>query len=275
MSIGLPSIVQIDYDARVKGAYQSMGLLRGHVRVKTGITASSTKFRRAVRGMARPRIPQTDLVPMGQTYAEATATLTGWQASDYTDKLDAVLNNIEERQVLAENIGGACARRHDQMIIDALDAANGSATIVHGSVGMTFAKVTAAKRFMDRRSVPFGKRKLAVSAEGYDNLLNEAKFTSGDYVEKKAIQDGKLPPILGFDVIMMPDMDEGGLPKASTTRTNFAWDSDAVGIAFGIETDLEVTYIAEKMSWLSAQAFLGGAVAIDALGIIEIETTES
>jgi hypothetical protein len=275
MSIGLPTIVQIDYDARVKGAYQSMGLFRPHVRVKNGVIGSTVKFRRAVRGIARPRIPQTDLIPMGQQYAEATATLTDWQAADYTDKLDQVLNNIEERQVLAENIGGAIARRADQMIIEALDAANGSANIVHGSAGMTFAKVTQAKRLMDARSVPFGKRKLAVSAQGYDNLLNEAKFTSADYVEKKAISEGRLPPLLGFDIIMVPDMDEGGLPLNSTTRTNFAWDMEAIGLAIGAEVPLEVNYIPEKTSWLSAQLLKAGAVAIDALGVIEIETTES
>jgi hypothetical protein len=275
MSIGLPTIVQIDYDARVKAAYQSMGLFRPHVRVKTGVIGSTVKFRRAVRGIARPRIPQTDLIPMGQQYAEATATLTDWQAADYTDRLDQVLTNIEERSVLAENIGGAVARRTDQMIIEALDAANGSANIVHGSAGMTFAKVTAAKRLMDARSVPFGKRKLAVSAQGYDNLLNEAKFTSADYVEKKAISEGKLPPLLGFDIIMVPDMDEGGLPLNSTTRTNFAWDMEAIGLAIGAEVPLEVNYIPEKTSWLSAELLKAGAVAIDALGVIEIETTES
>jgi hypothetical protein len=275
MSIGLSTIVQIDYDARVKAAYQSMGLLRPHVRVKTGVVGSTCRFRRAVRGIARPRVPQTDLVPMGQQYAEATATLSDWQASDYTDVLDQVLNNMDERQVLAENIGGAIARRNDQFIIEALDAANGSANIAVGGTGMTFAKVTQAKRLMDARAVPFGKRKLAVSARGYDDLLNEAKFTSGDYVEKKAIVDGMLPSILGFDIIMIPDMDEGGLPLVTTTRTNFAWDMEAIGLAIGAEPALEVNYIPEKTSWLSAQMLKSGSVAIDALGVIEIATLES
>ncbi|MBR0651347.1 hypothetical protein GXW78_16865 [Roseomonas terrae] len=275
MSTGLSQIVQIDYDARVKAAYQSMGILRPHVRVRTGVIGSTHKFRRAQRAMAKPRIPQTPLIPMGQQYAEATATLSPWQASDYTDKLDQVLNNIDERQVLAENIGGAIARRADQMVIDALDAANGSANIVHGSTGMTFAKVEAAAGLMNARSVPWGKRKLVISAKAYGNLLNEAKFTSADYVEKKAITDGKLPAILGFDIIMVPDMDEGGLPLNSTTRTNFAFDADAIGLAISVETGLEVNYIPQMMSWLSAQAFSGGAVTIDALGVIEVESTES
>lgn len=275
MAIGLSTIAQIEYDAEVKAAYQSMGLLRPHVRIKTGVIGGTHKFRRYARGMAQPRLPQTDIIPMNTQYAEATATLADWTAGEYTDVLDQVLTNVDERQVLVANIGGAVARRADQMILDALDAANASATIAAGGTGLTFDKLRRAKSVMDSRAVPKGKRKLVISARGEEDLLAEAKFTSRDYVSASAIERGQLPQLLGFDLITIDDRDEGGLPLVSTTRTCYAFDADAIGLAIGKEVPLEVNYIPEKTSWLTNQMIKAGAVAIDTLGVIEIATVEA
>lgn len=275
MATGLSTIAQIEYDAEVKAAYQSMGLLRPHVRVRTGITGNTHKFRRYSRGVAQPRIPQTDVSPMNTQYAEATATLADWQAAEYTDVLDQVLTNVDERQVLVANIGGAVSRRLDQMVLDALDAANGSASIAAGGAGLTFDKVRRAKSLLDARAVPQGARKLVISARGQEDLLNEAKFTSRDYVSQQAIERGTLPQLLGFDIIVIDDRDEGGLPLVSTTRTCYAFDQQAIGLAIGAEIPLKVDWVPEKTSWLSNQMIKAGAVAIDTLGVIEIATVES
>lgn len=275
MSLGLPTIVQIEFDAQVKAAYQSMGALRPHVRVRTGVIGSTARFRRTVRGVAQPRVTQTDVVPMNTQYGEVTATLTDWQASDYTDVLDEVLSNIEERAVLATNIGGAIARRVDQMIIDALGAANASANIAAGGTGLTDAKMRRAQALMDARAVPAGQRKMAISARAKEDLLSDPRFSSRDYVESYVIRTGMLPQIYGFDIVVIDDRDEGGLPLVSTTRTMFAWDMQAMALAIGKEVPLEVNYVPEKTSWLSLQAIKAGAVAVDTLGVIEIDTVES
>jgi hypothetical protein len=49
----------------------------------------------------------------------------------------------------------------------------------------------------------------------------------------------------------------------------------AVGLAIAHEDPLEVNYIAEKTSWLSAQMIKAGAVVIDNLGVVEIATVEA
>ena len=49
----------------------------------------------------------------------------------------------------------------------------------------------------------------------------------------------------------------------------------AIGLAIAHDEPLEVNYVPEKTSWLSAQLIKAGAVAIDALGVIEIATQES
>lgn len=275
MSIGLPAIAQIEFDAQVKAAYQAGSILRPHVRVKTGVIGSTTRFRRYNRSVATPRITQADVTPLNTSYAEATATLADWIAADYTDHLDQVLVNFDERQILAANLGMAIGRRMDQMILDALDAANASLNIAVGGTGLTFAKVTRAKVFFDERAVPLGQRKLLISAQGMDNLVSESKFSSKDFIDETVIRDGVVKRILGFDILMMETRDEGGLPRVTNDRTNFAFDMQAIGLAIGKETDVSNDWIAEKRSWLSAQDLKAGAVAIDPLGIVEIGTLES
>ena len=275
MAQGLSAIAQIEFDAQVKAAYQSAGQLRQHVRVKTNVIGSTTRFRRYARGVATPRIPQTDVRSMNTTYAEATATLTDWNAAEYTDKLDQLLTNVDERQVLVTNIGSAIGRRIDQMIIDALDAANGSATIALNSTGLTDAKMRRAMSIMDSRAVPQGQRKLVISARGKEDLISEQRFTSRDFVTEYVIREGKLPRLYGFDIEVLDDRDEGGLPLASTTRTCFAFDMQSMGLAIAHEEALEINYIPEKTSTLVNQLLKAGAVAIDTLGVIEIATQEA
>jgi hypothetical protein len=275
MSTGLSPIAQIEFNAQVKAAYQAMGKLRKHVRVQTGVVGGTHKFRKSSRGVATPRIPQTDVTPMGTSYTEPTATLTDWNAAEYTDVFDQQKVNFQERGIVAANIAGAIERRQDQMIIDALDAANSPATILHASAGFTYAKLLRANAIMDSRSVPEGMRKLAISARGKEDLLGDAKFTSRDYVASYVIENGRLPRILGFDIEVIDDRDEGGLPFATTTRKNFAWDMQAVGLAIGLEKGVAVDWIPEKTSWLANQLLTAGAIAIDTLGIIEIESTEA
>ncbi len=275
MAQTLSQIAQIEFDAEVKAAYQTAGLLRPHVRVRTGVTGSTARFRRYGRGQAQPRLAGQDVTVMNTTAAEAIATLNDWIAAEYTDKLDQALVNFDERSILAQNIGSAIGRRLDQMVIAALDAANGAANIAVGGTGLTDAKMGRAMSIMDARAVPAGQRKMVISARGKQDLIAEQRFTSRDFVERSVIETGSLPRLYGFDFVVIDDRDEGGLPLVSTTRTCFAFDMQSIGLAIAHDEPLEVNYIAEKTSWLSAQLIKAGAVAIDALGIIEIATQEA
>jgi hypothetical protein len=275
MAQSLSAIAQIEFDAAVKAAYQSAGLLRSHVRVKNNVIGSTTRFRRYARGVAQQRVPGSDVTVMNAQYAEATATLTDWIAAEYTDKLDQLLVNFQEREILATNIAGACGRRLDQMIIAALDAAYGSPNIAAGGTGLTDAKLRRAMALFDARAVPAGQRKMVISARGKEDLISEQRFTSKDFVENYVVTKGQLPSLYGFDFVVIDDRDEGGLPLVSTTRTCFAFDMQAVGLAIAHEDPLEVNYVPEKTSWLSAQLIKAGAVAIDIGGIVEIATVEA
>jgi len=279
MSQQLSAIAVTEFESMCKAAYQTGRTLRPTVRLKSGIVGSSAVFRRATRGQATPRIPQTDVRPMNTGYGSATANIADWNAAEYTDVFDQQKTNIQERPIVAANIAGAIGRREDQMILDALDTANAAANVdtnVGGATtGANMAKLRRAKRVLDDRAVPLDKRNFAHSTRFLEDLLGATEVTSADFNTVRSLVNGQMEKFLNFKYEMIETRVEGGLPIAGNVRTNYAYDADAVGLAVGIDQKTEVNYIAEKTSWLANGLFAAGAVVIDPEGVIEVATTEA
>lgn len=278
MSVALSAMAVTEFDARVKAAYQKGSMLRPTVRMKTGVVGATEKFRRYRKGMATPRIPQTDVTPMNAGYAEATATLSDWNAPEYTDVFDQATVNFSEREIVAVNISNAIGRREDQILLDQMDTANGSPNVdtnVGGSAtGMNVAKARRAARILDQKGVPAEDRFMLIHAIGKEQILGTTEATSKDYNNVAALVDGELKKFLGFVWMWMEDRDEGGLPLSGGLRTNYAYHKLAMGLAIGIDFRTEVNYIAEKTSWLANGLFKAGGAVVDADGVVEIQTTE-
>lgn len=271
------------FDDMVKHAYTQQGnMLRKSVRVKTGVVGSDYKFPTMGKGIATARIPQTDVIPMNISHARKTATLTDWNAPEYTDVFDQATNNVQEQRELGYVIAGAICRREDQLILDALDAASTSLTVgknVGGTgTNLNTAKCRLAKAKLDAKGVPMQDRYAAVHANGMYGLLGDSDANTFDKNAIKALVDGEITRWLGFNFMVMDDRDEGGLPLATADRTNYFYHGGvrgAVGLAVGIDQRTEVNYIAEKTSWLANGLFKAGAVAIDPEGIVEVTTDET
>ena len=270
------------FDDLVKQSYQGAAKLRPTVRVKTGIRGSSHRFTVIGKGIATPRIPQTDVVPMNVGYTNATANIADWNAPEYTDIFDQQKVNFDEQRQLATVIAFAIGRREDQLLLDAL-AASGTTKIVDTNEGgaatnLNTAKYRKAKQLLDQSGVMQGERVMCVHANNIFGLLGDTTATSADFATIKALVNGEVETWLGFKTIMIEDRDEGGLGIAATVRTGFAYHGGlmgSMGLAVGIDFRTEINYIAEKTSWLINGLFSAGAVAIDPVGIAEVDMTET
>jgi hypothetical protein len=274
-SLSVASIAE--FDAQVKQAYQGSGKLRGTVRVRTGVVGGTHRFPKLGKGIATRRVPQTDVVPMNVQHSNQTATLEDWNAAEYTDIFDQAEVNFDEKRELAGAISSAIGRREDQLVIDALDAASTTltvATTVGGAgTGWNVAKAREAKRLLDDQGVPMEGRCSVITATGLSDMLGTTEATSSDYNTVKALVQGELDTFVGFKWIIIESRDEGGLPKPST-QTSYCYHQQSMGLAVGLEFRTEVNYIPEKTSWLCNGIYKAGAVDIDALGIVEVSTTE-
>lgn len=278
MAIQLSAAFVTLFDAEVKQAYQGQSMLRGAVRLRSGVEGSTYKFPKIGKGVAQVRVSQSDVSPLNVTYSQVTATIEDYIAAEYSDIFMQQKVNFDERRELVQVLSNAIGRRHDQLILDALNAATGTSTTdtdVGGTTSnLNVAKLRDAKGKLDTKNVPMSDRHLIIHASGLQALLSETSVTSSDFNTVKALVQGEINTFLGFTFHVLGDRDEGGLPKPST-RTSFAFHREAIGMAEGIAPKTEINYIPEKTSFLVASMFSAGAIAIDAEGIVKISTTEA
>jgi len=280
MSIGLSNAFVTLFDAEVKQAYQGKAMLVGAVRQRRGVEGSTVKFPKVGRGVATPRIGQTDVTPLNVGFSNVTLTLEDWIAAEYSDIFSQQKVNFDERSELVQVLGNAIGRRQDQLVLNAL-AGSGTSLSVGNDVGgsdtnMNVAKLRQAKGLMDKNNVPPTDRHIVIHSNGLQSLLAETAVTSSDFNTVKALVNGELNTFLGFTFHVLGDRTEGGLAiDGSLDRTCFAFHKDAIGYGEGIAPKTEINYIPEKTSFLVASMFSAGATTIDAEGIVSIVARES
>jgi len=280
MSVSLSNAFVTLFDAEVKQAYQAKAELVGAVRSRRGVEGSTVKFPKVGRGVATPRIAQTDVTPLNVGFSQVTLTLADWNAAEYSDIFSQAKVNFDERQELVQVVATAMGRRQDQMILDALAASSTSLTVsndIGGSdTNLNVAKLREAKRLLDKGNVPMDGRHIIVHANGLSSLLSETAVTSSDFNTVKALVQGEINTFLGFQFHVLGDRSEGGLAiDGSNDRTCFAFHRDSIGYGEGIGMRTEINYIPEKTSWLVNEVFSAGAIAIDAEGIVSLTCRES
>ena len=265
------------FDSEVKQAYQAESVLRGTMRTRTGVAGNTVKFPTIGKGVATLRVPQTDVTPLNVTYGQVTATMEDYIAAEYSDIFQQSHINFDERSELVQVVSKSIARRMDQIMIDALNAASGTTAVATGIGGsttnMNIEKLRATAKAMNEKNVPSEGRHLLMHASQLDALLGETEITSQDFASVKALVQGEINTFMGFKILTVGDRDEGGLPKPST-RTCFAWHKDSMGYAESMAQKTEVNYVPEKTSFLVSSMFSAGSVSIDGAGIVKIACTE-
>lgn len=280
MTIGISTAFVSAFSDDVKHEYQSMGSgLLQRVRVKTGVTGSTYRFHKMGKGLASARIPQSDVVPMNVSSSTATATLTDWNAPEYTDVFDLEKISYNERQELVKAVSGAVTRRAEELVLVALDAGASSTQVAENfggtATGLTVAKIRKAARLMDAAGVPAQDRTFLHDAIGKEQLLGSTLITSSDYNSVKALVNGEIDTFMGFKFICIEDRTEGGIVTTTNVTKNFAFHKDAIGLAEGLSMRTEINYIPEKTSWLINGLYSAGAVGIDNTGIYEVLTNNT
>ena len=272
MSKNLSAVAVIEFDSMVKHAYQGMGLLKSAVTVRNGVVGDTYKFRRMGKGLANQKSTSDLVTPMDVGHEFKTATLSNWNAPEYTDIFDAAEVNFDEKQELANTIAGALGRRSDQLVIDAMDASTPLTTaIAEGGTNLTMAKVIAAQVALRDQGVPNTELFAAIEAQGLGGLLNDQKATSSDYQAIKALVSGEIDTLCGFKFIVIESRTEGGLTEATNIVDSWFFQRPAVGLAIGIDMKTEINYVPQKTSWLTNGVLKAGAVVRDEGGLVKVQ----
>lgn len=283
MSQEIVNVYQKSYDQIVKHEYQGTMKLRGAVRLANNVVGNTHDFRIVGKGIANERGPlSSDVVPMNLDYNKETATLTDWNAPEYSDVFSTPKVNFDEVSLAAKASAMAIGRRMDQLIIDAMDTGANSTQVSTDEggtgTGLNVAKIRAAAALLDDNEVPEDDRYFIAHYNGKKTLLAETETTSSDFMTVKNLVNGSLDTFYGFKFIWLGTRAEGGLAKSSNIRTNFAihgGQMGSVGLAIGMDITTALDWIPQKTSTLINTKMSAGSVVIDDEGVYEVLTTES
>lgn len=275
MSTSLTAVQQIEFDALVKAQYQSLGfLLRDTVRTRRDVIGNQVSFRKVNQIQAVPTGYLQTVVIQDPGYSQFSATLQKYTAPTAVDSVQELTVNFDTKMENAMIVANALGRRSDQIIIDTLEAGPGS-TVANGGTNMTYSKYTQIIEFFENNAVPLPERFVAMSANNFRSLLAQDQFVSTFYTQNRVLDMGFVREYLGLNLIVIPQMDEGGLPKTGNIRKTFAWHKQSTGMGIGHDFRTEINYLPRETSWLINGIFSAGAVVIDNKGVIEVDCDES
>jgi hypothetical protein len=276
MSTSLTAVQQVEFDALVKAQYQSLGfLLRDTIRVRRDVIGASVSFRKVNQIQAVPTGYLQAVTIQDPGYSQTSAILQKYTAPTAVDSVQELTVNFDAKMENAMLVANALGRRSDQIIINSLAVSPGQ-TLVNGGTNMTYVKYTKAIQFFDNNAVPLPERFAAMGASEFQSLLQADQFVSTFYTQNRVLDKGFVRDYLGVNIIIIPEMIEGGLPFLSgTIRKNFFWHKQSTGMGIGHDFRTEINYLPRETSWLVNGIFSAGAITIDNLGIYEVDCDES
>jgi hypothetical protein len=271
MSTSLTNVQQIEFDALVKAEYHSQGfLLRDSVRMKYDVIGAQVEFRKVNQVISVPTAYLAAVTIQDPGYNKALCTLQKYTTPTAVDEVQELTVNFDAKMENAMLVAQAMGRRSDQITIDALAADPGD-TILDGGTNFDYLKFTQCLEFFDNNGVPLAERFVAMSASNFKSLMQDDQFVSTFYTKNDVIDRARIREYLGFNVVVIPQMTEGGLPKTGNIQTALAWHKMSTGMGIGMNFRTEINYIPQNTSYLVNGVFSAGAVVIDNRGVLAIE----
>ena len=287
MSTQITTAMVEQYSANVQILMQQKeSRLAPAVRVEAGVIGRNAFFDQLNATAAVKRTTRHADTPLVSTpHLRRRVSLCDYDWADLVDNMDLKKILTDPSSSYAINAKNAMNRSKDDEIIAAALATcyggmDGSVSyafptsthqIVHGSAGLTVAKLLKAKQTLDENEIDDEERFIAVTAEQVTNLLSDSTVTSADYNTVRALVQGNVDTFMGFKFIRIER-----LSKASTTRSCLAWQKNSLLLAVGLDVITDVGPRRDKN--MATQVYLGmsiGATRMDEKGVVEIQCTET
>jgi len=265
-------------------AQQRGSLMRKAVRVES-VTGEKAFFDQVGSAAAIQRTSRHADTPLVTTpHSRRQVALTDYEWADLIDDQDKVRMLADPTSTYAQAAAAGLGRAMDDIIITAAlgsssTGASGSTStalpsgqkIVHGSAGLTIAKLISAKKILDQNNVdPSIKRWIAVSPEQIEDLLNNTTVTSSDFNTVKALATGEINSYVGFEFIVTNRLNDDG-----TSRQVIAWAEDGITLAVGKDMSARIDERADKSYSTQVYAAMSiGSTRMEEEKVVEIACNE-
>lgn len=263
------------FEREVHEAYQRQGSkLRNTVRTISDVNGSSAVFQKVGTGTASTKSTHGMVPVMNLAHSNIEVVLSDYYAGDWVDRLDELKTNIDERQVIANAGANALGRKTDELIINALAAADDN-VIADGNTGISMTKLLEAFETFGENDVPDdGERYCIVGWKQWSELLKMDEFVNADYIGADALPFANITQAKMFlGTIFIP---HSGLPiDGNDIRSCFWYHKTAVGHAAASDVQTDITWHGDRASHFVNNMMSQGAGLIDEAGIIVINCDET
>jgi hypothetical protein len=266
-------------------AQQKGSRLRGAVKTET-VTGKAHFFERIGSTAAQLRTSRHSDTPRVDTpHSRRKVTMNDYDWADLIDNEDKVRMLISPQSEYAQAGAFAMGRAMDDAIITAatgtaLGGVAGGTSIVlpsaqkvvHGSAGLSVAKLISAKEILDAAETnPDEAKYLVCAASQISDLLAITSITSSDFNSVKALVQGQIDSFMGFKFIRTERLGT----DADGNRQVLAFNQSALGLAVGSDISTKISERADKN--YATQVFLSmtiGATRVEDEKMVEIACTE-
>lgn len=291
MSGTVSAVFVEEFDANVHQAYQGMQLLAGRVRTKRGVVGNKVHFPVLGALRAYPKVHRAPVIPANAVWTRPEATLTDWHIADLTDVFEDIKTNVDERKQLATSFSMAMGRQEDEMIMDLMESATltgDNETPVGGTAFQPKLDITdntrpskligSAVSAMRNRGVNRREMTTAVLPAIWEaDFIADPSISSRDYGGGEAQRTGAVPQTNAVDLVFMDDRtasatDPSDLSGGFNSKggIGYMFAMNAIGMAYGKDTTLEIGWQQLYTSWLVTVCLSLGGVLVDTKGVQKI-----
>ena len=267
-------------------AQQRGSRLRSTVRSET-VTGKKHNYERIGTMAAVAKTTRHTNTPvLDVPHSRRVVEMTDYHWADLIDQEDKIRMLISPQSEYTKTGAWAMGRQWDSLIIEnatgnskdgdgnniALPAGQ---KVVHGSAGLTVAKILDAREILLANDIDEENEQLTfvVSAAELTTLLNTTEVKSSDYNTVKALAKGELSDFAGFKFVRSQQLalDTSGTPDY---RQCLAYATSGIGLAIGAEVTTRIEDRSDKSYATQVYlAFTGGAIRIEEEKVVEVQVT--
>ena len=267
-------------------AQQKGSRLRNFVRVNEGVVGKADHFDRLGSTSAQKMTSRHADTPLISTpHSRRKVVMEDYNWADLVDKADQIKMLSDPKSEYMTAGVWAMGRTIDDLILAAMtgnatsvsstDAASDVALpsaqkVVHGSAGMTMAKLRTARKILREADIdPDEELYLAISGDKMDDLFAESgtPIINFDYNDKKPMVSGTIGSFFGFNFIHTERLNN----DSDGNQQVLAWAKSGVGLSIGQNIETKISERPDKNYSMQANAQMSlGSVRVQDNHVIEI-----
>ena len=259
--------------------YQAVGRLRGTVREMHGLVGDAYKLKYMDKiqmqkhGAYNADIPRTNVVTTAPSIS-----FEDYELKTSIDEFEQLNFNADALRGFAMDHADALGRREDQFIIDALNT-GATKQVVNGGVNLTVEKLREAYNLLAQDEVDGDEMYLIIHANQHESLMGQTEYTSSIFNAAKPLVNpgiaGMVGKFLGFNLIVLGDRPEGGLPKVGNIRECFAFARNSTTLGYRKDPETRMIPVEHEARTETLSLLSAGAVVGDARGVVKVSCDES